>query len=260
MKEHASSFSAAGLCAAALVLLLSGCATPAPSSHLTPPAADIPVLAGRGPVAIGEVSGGQETRSWDVPRIGNAAFREALTEALRRAQVLDERAPGATGGYRLSAEILSQDIKGTFDNTITLLVRYELTGPDGAVAWSDNLYAQHELSPGDVFSGQERMRRLQEVAMQDNLESLLEQLSRVLPGPEYEHPDRTFDSGVAYAPGDGSAQAAVYVRRPNVSIGVGEVYRVTLKFRGGIAWPAWRHTTRRATSRREFSRACVPRA
>jgi len=27
----------------------------------------------------------------------------------------------------LSAEILTQDIKGTFDNTMTLLVRYELT-------------------------------------------------------------------------------------------------------------------------------------
>jgi hypothetical protein len=98
-------------------------------------------------------------------------------------QVLDERTPGAAGGYRLSAEILSQDIKGTFDNTITLLVRYELGDPTGALVWSDNLYAQNEMSPKDVFSGEERKRQMQAAAMRSNLKSLIEQPARVLPVP-----------------------------------------------------------------------------
>jgi hypothetical protein len=132
-------------------------------------------------VALGEVTGGQETKSWDVPRIGNAAFRDALSEALRRAGVFDERPPGAAGSYQLSAEILSQEIKGTFDNTITLLVRYELTAPAGTAVWSDNLYSQNEMSPKDVFSGQERMRQLEAAAVRANLTSLLEELARVLP-------------------------------------------------------------------------------
>jgi len=187
MKARSSSFADMRLRLVALTLLflpVGGCMTPVQPSQMTPAVPDLPVLAGRGPVALDEVTGGQETKASDVvPRISDSAFREALTEALRRAQVLDERAPGAAGGYRLSAEILSQDIKGTFDNTITLLVRYELGDPTGAMVWSDNLYAQSEMSPKDVFSGEERKRQMQAAAMRSNLKSLLEQLARVLPVP-----------------------------------------------------------------------------
>jgi len=135
-------------------------------------------------VTVGPVSGGRQTRAWDVPTIEDDAFRGALVETLRTSRLFDPVSTDPGGAYQLSAEIVSQQISGTFDNTIMLLVHYELVeAGNGRSLWAGNIYSQQELSARDVFAGQERMRRLQTMAVRDNLRQLLGQLDRALRQP-----------------------------------------------------------------------------
>ena len=160
-----------------IVLLLAGCATPTPPTEMVPQS--IPEQASLRGVAIQvtQVTGGMETRSWDVGRIGNAEFRQALEQTLRNSGV-DTAANGKS--YQLSCEIVSQNVAGTFDNTMTLLVHYTLKDDQGKRIWADNILTEKELAVKDVFNGQTRMRKLQTSAIQDNFITLLDRLAQVL--------------------------------------------------------------------------------
>lgn len=148
----------AGLLGAAVVF--AGCATPPPHADMT---------------------GGKPPRAWDVPTIEDVAFRDALVQTLRASRLFHPVSTAPGGAYWFTAEIVSQQISGTFDNTITPLVRYELLeAGDGKPMWAGNNFSKQELSARDVFAGQERTRQLRAMAVRDNLRQLLGQLDRAL--------------------------------------------------------------------------------
>ena len=161
-----------------VMLVLQGCATPAPYQQMVPQ--NLPAAAALKGIAltIAPVTGGMETKSWDVSRIGNAEFQQALDETLRQAGA--SLSANGGNGYALSTEIVSQNVTGSFSNTITLLVHYALKNSKGKRIWSENILSEQELSVKDSFSGSERMKRLQTSAVQSNLSSLLQKLGQAL--------------------------------------------------------------------------------
>jgi hypothetical protein len=132
--------------------------------------------------AAHSVSVSRVTRSYEsnpllestVPKVSEETFRDALIETLRRSQLLSTAA-WAPDSYRLSADIIAEKLTGAFDNTLTLLIRYELE-QSGKLVWSENILSQGELSTADVFEGVERQRRLQIWVYQNNLVTLLAKL------------------------------------------------------------------------------------
>lgn len=160
------------------IFALLGCATPAPYQQMVPAALPADSSLKGTPIAIFPVSGGMETKSWDIPRIGNSEFQQALHETLLRAGAVIRA--DVEGSYSLDSKIISQNVTGSFSNTITLLVRYTLKNPKGRRIWSENILSEQELSVKDSFSGSERMKRLQTSAVQSNLSSLLQKLGQAL--------------------------------------------------------------------------------
>ncbi|MDE2344233.1 MAG: hypothetical protein KGL63_12740 [Betaproteobacteria bacterium] len=160
------------------MMALQGCATPAPYEQMVPQG--LPAAASLKGVAltIAPVTGGMETKSWDVSRIGNAEFQQALDETLRQAGAAVSASAG--NGYALTTEIVSQNVTGSFSNTITLLVHYSLKNPLGKRIWSENILSQQELSVKDSFSGSGRMKRLQTEAVQSNLTQLVQKLAKAI--------------------------------------------------------------------------------
>jgi len=126
-------------------------------------------------ITVGPVTSNDEP-DWSVlAKVSKETFRDALIETLRRSQLF-ERVTSAPGGhYKLSAEIISERMRGTFTNTMTLVIRYELE-LDQKLIWSENILSHGELSPQDVVLGAERHRKLQTDAFRDNLADLMEKL------------------------------------------------------------------------------------
>lgn len=161
------------------VPILSGCATPIPPVEMVPTVVTPPPSFRDVSISIAAVTGGMETKSWDVSRIGNAEFKQALIETLQKAGA-KVSADGEVSTYGLTSEIASQNIAGHFDNTVTLLVHYTLKNPRGERIWAENILSEKELSAKDVFYGQERIRKLQTSAIQSNFAILIDKLSNAI--------------------------------------------------------------------------------
>lgn len=157
------------------VVLVSGCAA-TPYEQLVPPVkADRPSHPAKS-ISVGPVTTSDQP-NWTgvLANVSKETFREALIETLRRSQLFETVTSAPDGGYRLSAEIISERMRGTFTNTITVFIRYELE-LNGKLAWSENILSQGELSPQDVLVGAERHRKLQTDAFRDNLAELVGKL------------------------------------------------------------------------------------
>lgn len=167
------------LVAALGLLLLSGCAA-TPYGELIPVVQPDPAARAASSITVGSVTTSYEYNPLlesTLPKVSAETFRAALTETLRTSGML----AGAGEAYRLSADMLSEQMAGTFDNTITVLIRYELER-GGKPVWSENILSQGQLSASDVFAGAERHRRLQVQAFQDNLSTLVTRLKDVIGG------------------------------------------------------------------------------
>lgn len=158
-------------------LVLGGCATPTPPAEMVPDLAATPQTLRGEVIVVTQVTGGMETQSWNVGRIGNAEFRTALLQTLQNAGAHTTTRISDTRGYELSCEIVSQNVAGNFDNTITLLVHYSFKNPQGKRIWAENILSEKELSVKDIFDGQTRMRKLQTSAIQDNFTTLISKLT-----------------------------------------------------------------------------------
>lgn len=172
-----------GWALALCVLLGAGCAS-TPYDRLVPP-----TQVDQRKQATQSVSVSRVTRSYEsnpllestVPKVSPETFHDALIETLRRSQLFGAVTSASDATYRLSADIVAEKLTGAVDNTLTLLIRYELERGGGPV-WSENILSQAELSAAEVFVGAERHRRLQITAFRDNLAALLERLSNAIAG------------------------------------------------------------------------------
>lgn len=163
--------------AAAALLHLGGCATPATSQAMTvkPGAATAPVNPKlKSAVAIADVRGGKDTNPLWTSQVDAAGFRKALTDSLAIAGYLAPE--GTPARYRISADLksLDQPLMGfTFD--VKSNVRYEIVGTGAPRAF--DVQATGTASTSDAFVGFERLRIANERSVMENIREFINRLS-----------------------------------------------------------------------------------
>src|SRR4051812_30536462 len=119
------------------VFLMSGCAALTYDQLVPSVTIDQPKQVGKS-ISVGSVTSNDES-SWLVaPKVSKETFREALIETLRRSKLFEAVNSAPEGVYKLSADIVSERMTGTYANTITVLIRYELE-VNGRLTWSENI-------------------------------------------------------------------------------------------------------------------------
>ena len=165
-----------------LALHLSGCATPASvegmsvdNRDVVSAPADFPL---KNTLAIGQVTGGEDTNPMWTSEVGNEDFRRALSASLRRGQLLS--ATETASLYRLNATLidLQQPLVG-FDIRVNSSVRYELLSRNrGERLWQETINAGYTATVNDAFMGVERLRLANEGSIRENIKKLIERLHR----------------------------------------------------------------------------------
>ncbi len=137
-------------------------------------------------LTVQAVSGGEKspTSIWtvNVPKVDNDRFRSLLTERIRTSGLFNDVRTDIGGDYALRSEIIFQDITAPgMINTSMLLVHYELTSQKtGRIIWKENIYTQREMSTKETFVGSQRIVKLLEKGIAENMSVLIERLSRRL--------------------------------------------------------------------------------
>jgi uncharacterized lipoprotein YajG len=161
----------------AVLLNLSGCATPATSQAMTvkpgTTAAVNPKL--KGAVKVADVTGGKETNPLWTSQVDNAGFKKALSDSLAISGYL---APDASKAkYSVSAELmeLEQPIIG-FNFDVKSNVNYKLAGPASARAYP--VKATGTATVSDAFVAIERLRIANERSVLENIKQFVNELSK----------------------------------------------------------------------------------
>lgn len=166
----------AAIAAIVACLLLSACASNTSPEAMTvaPPAAPgpaNPALAGA--VAVGTVSGGQETNPLWVSQVDDASFRKALTESLRNAGYL--AAGPAAAPYTLDAALVSLDQPFFgFEFDVTSRVTYALRGRGTERTWPVTAVGTGHMS--DSMIAVARLKIANERSIQANIATLLDEM------------------------------------------------------------------------------------
>lgn len=132
-------------------------------------------------LSVGSVTGGEkEVMSIWVPRapkINNDNFRRLLKGSIKRADLFDDVYEKSSGDYVLNAEIIYQDNIPGITSTVMLLVRYELKeSKTEELLWEQNIYTQREMNFEEIFVGEQRVVRLFELSLIENIEALISAL------------------------------------------------------------------------------------
>ncbi len=163
-----------------LGLNLAGCAAPATVEGMSVSPGDAIVTPASFPLkeklAIGEVSGGEDTNPLWTSEVGNEEFRGALETSLRNGALAAPSAGNAL--YRLNAHLVNiqQPIMG-FDITITSTGRYELISNSGGDrVWEETISATHTGTVNDAFVFDIRLRLANEGTIKENIKKLIQRL------------------------------------------------------------------------------------
>lgn len=164
--------------AAAALLNLAGCATPATSQAMTVKpgavAAANPKL--KGQVAVADVKGGKDTNPMWTSQVDAAGFRKALTDSLAVSGYLAPE--GAIAKYKVSADLVSLD-QPMFGLTYDVKsdVKYEVSG--AAAPRSFVIKATGTAGTSDAFAGVERLRIANERSVMENIKEFINRLATV---------------------------------------------------------------------------------
>jgi hypothetical protein len=176
MKKHVARAMVAAA-AAAILLNLGGCATPATSQAMTvKPGATAPVNPKlKGQLAVTDVTGGKDTNPLWTSQVDAAGFRKALTDSLAIAGYLAPDAGSAK--YKVSANLVSLDqpLAG-FTLDVKSDVKYELAGNGAKRDYA--IKATGTATTSDAFVGFERLRIANERSILENIKQFIEQLAR----------------------------------------------------------------------------------
>lgn len=128
-----------------------------------------------GAIAIGAVSGGEETNPLWTSEVGNEAFRAALDQTLMLVGARARNDSRAT--YRLDADIVGVDqpLLGT-DLKVTSTVQYTMTPLAGGKPFSTLVIESFVATTADAFFGVERLRLANEGSMRRNIETFIDRL------------------------------------------------------------------------------------
>jgi hypothetical protein len=157
-----------------VALILVSCAT-APEEKKMIPYIDFSTFSSSGrTIKIIEVKGGGET-GWDVPKIDNTSFKEALVGTLKKSGLFKQILTDHTGDYQLDTEIVSQKIQPGLTAYAALFVHYRLIETKtNQVVWTENIFSQN-----DAF-GENQGKDVLEGAARDNLAQLIRKLADIL--------------------------------------------------------------------------------
>ena len=161
------------------LLGLGACASGATTGAMTVPLSPDQIIADnssvKGAIAIGTVSGGDETNPLWKSEVSNANFKTALENSFALATLKAKDKPL----YTLNAKLVSlQQPFAGFDMTVTSTVQYALlpTGKSDPVM-NDTVATPYTAKFGDALVGVERLRLANEGAMRENIK---EEMSRIL--------------------------------------------------------------------------------
>ena len=125
-------------------------------------------------LTITEVKGGEET-GWDVSKIDNKSFKEAIIDTLKKSGLFKEIFTDQTGDYEVDTEIVSQKLQPGLTAYAALFVHYRLVETKtNQVIWTENIFSQN-----DAF-GANRGKDVLEGAARDNLAQLTRKLAEIL--------------------------------------------------------------------------------
>lgn len=167
------------LAAALLAAVLAGCATPSTFEGMVPTAYDTAKRHAQS--ASIAVSGGRETDAMDKPQITDAAFAQALTEAITKSQTFSRVVPGSGGDYLLTVAIISLD-QPSFGFTFTVKMEAGWTlrrASGGAVVWQQAIISEYTATTSDSFAAVTRLRLATEGAARNNIAQGLARISRL---------------------------------------------------------------------------------
>jgi hypothetical protein len=168
-----------------LGLLLSACATPIKHEQLVPQIAPTTTHATGeriqvDPVIITDVP----KKSWTVTiweSLDQDTFTNAILDTLDRSGMFSTVSTTGPADYRLSADLVGQQLIGSVSNIMLLLVRYQLVDTaSGNILWTENLFSFHHLSGAEVFMGADRSTQVVEAAVRQNLQQLVVRLDENL--------------------------------------------------------------------------------
>jgi hypothetical protein len=156
-----------------VVVMLVSCAT-APEKNKMIPYVDYSTFASSGhTLKITEIKGGEET-GWDVPKIDNKSFKEALIDTLKKTSLFKEIFTEQTGDYELDAEIVSQKVQPGLTAYAALFVHYRLVETKtNQTIWTENIFSQN-----DAFGANQGKDAI-EGSARDNLAQLIRKLSEI---------------------------------------------------------------------------------
>lgn len=170
-----------------LVSGITGCVAPAQSSSMVVRQAE----ARRhfaGSVTI-EVSGGRETDENLRSEISSAAFREALMESLRNAQLFRDVQPGAHGDYQLAVRLVQSKGSGTLTIRMKQVARWALRrGSEDVLLLDEFVTGEGKAAIGDALAAVKRYQVALERAGQDNIRAGLARIA-ALDLPDLDSPD-----------------------------------------------------------------------
>ncbi len=162
-----------------LAALAASCAQPARKTAMVAPVSSQTILQPNSPlknnVAIGLVSGGEETSPLWTSEVSSADFEEALRLSLRQHTMLAE----ADAPLTLDAHLveLDQPLMG-FDLTVTPTVRYLVKTADGTAVFDQTLTSPYTASFSDSALGVERLRLANEGAIRNSISDFIAALTR----------------------------------------------------------------------------------
>lgn len=156
-----------------IAVVLVSCAT-APEKNKMIPYIDYSTFASSSrTIKITEVKGGEET--WDVSRLDDKSFKEALIDTLKKSGLFKEIFTDQTSDYELDTEIVSQKLQPGLTAYAALFVHYRLVETKtNQVVWTENIFSQN-----DAF-GANQGKDVLEGAARDNLAQLIRKLAEIL--------------------------------------------------------------------------------
>jgi len=157
---------------------LAACASGARTGAMTAPVAPDQIVADNSPIkkaiAVGAVTGGDETNPLWKSEVSNGNFKTALEDSL----ALSVLKGGADAPYTLNAKLVSlhQPFAG-FDLTVTSTIEYSLLAPGKATpVLSKTVVTPYTAELGEAFLGVERLRLANEGAMRENIKQIIAHL------------------------------------------------------------------------------------
>ncbi len=153
----------------ALIMILSGCASPADRTAMTPQNLDV---AKHHPYSLRVLTGGgAETGAMDSSNVSDADLKAAIEDAVLHSKLFKAIVQGNGGDYELSVRVISLSkplFGGTF--TVDMETAWSLTKvSDRSVAMRKSVKSSGTATMNDAFAGVTRLRLAVETATNNNI-------------------------------------------------------------------------------------------